>query len=78
MMRHTTLTSPDLPVLVALLLALGLAGTGCGTRRAAEEEDAAAIRAKVRTVAIVRPSSWTSVVEREQVEEAFLGRATER
>jgi hypothetical protein len=64
--------------MLVVLLAVGLGGGGCGTKRAAGEKEAAAIRAKVRTVAIVPLFSTTNVVAREQVEAAFLGRARDR
>jgi hypothetical protein len=75
-MRYTRILTHGLPVAIALLIGLGAAG--CGTKRADEEDAGEAIRAKVRTVAIVPPFSATIVVEREQVEEAFLGRTIDR
>ncbi|MBK7948013.1 MAG: hypothetical protein IPK00_04580 [Deltaproteobacteria bacterium] len=77
-MRHAKISTQGRSALFFLLLVVGLGGAGCGPKRVPEEDEAAAIRAKVRTVAIAPPSSATVVVAREQVEEAFLGRTTER
>lgn len=77
-MRHTKISTSGRPTLTILIVFLGLLASACASNRPPADDGGAAIRAKVRSVAIATPFSVTPIVEAEQVAAAFLGRATDR